>query len=96
MPTHSILNHIRRLGYTISIHRVNGTVEMHAVKLDGSEGPQIARCDDSDGPDETYRCACLLAKAVGILLEDGYRLQGQSDGMTQRMMRMNLTTCHAE
>jgi hypothetical protein len=32
MPTNAILNHIRRLGYIVSIHRVNDTVEMHAVK----------------------------------------------------------------
>jgi len=31
MPTDSILSYIRRLGYVVSIHRVNGTVEMHAV-----------------------------------------------------------------
>jgi hypothetical protein len=71
VPTQSILNHIRRLGYAVSIHRVNATIEMHAVKLAGSEAPQIARCNDGDGPDEQYRCACLLAKAVGIDLEDG-------------------------
>jgi hypothetical protein len=71
VSTQSILKHIERLGYAVSTHRVNGTVEMHAVKLDGSEAPQIARCDDGDGPDETYRCACLLATAVGIDLEDG-------------------------
>lgn len=71
MPIKSILNHIRRLGYHVSVHRVNGTVEMLAVKFFASEAPQIARCDDGDGVDETYRCACLLATAVGIELEDG-------------------------
>jgi hypothetical protein len=69
--TTSILKQLQSLCYVIYIHRVNGTVEMHAVKLDGTTDPQIARCEDGEGPDETYRCACLLATAVGIDLEDG-------------------------
>ena len=43
---------------------------MHAIKLDGTEVPQIARRNDGDGPAEDYRCARLLAQAVGIELED--------------------------
>jgi len=33
--------------------------------------PQIARCNDGDDSDCEYRCACLLAQAVGIELRDG-------------------------
>ena len=44
-------------------------VEMHAVKRDGPEEPQIVRCNDGDGPDDEYRCACLLAEACGLDLE---------------------------
>ena len=44
---------------------------MHAVKLDGTEVPHIARVIDGDGEAETYRCACELAQMVGIDLEDG-------------------------
>ena len=50
---------------------LNGTVEMRAVHLTGENEPQIARCKDGDGPDEEYRCACLLALAVGTDLLDG-------------------------
>jgi hypothetical protein len=67
----SVLKQVRSLGCAVSIHRVNGTIEMHAVKLDCSEPPQVARCDDGDTHDEIYRCACLLAWAVGIGLDDG-------------------------
>jgi len=66
-----ILQRIRELGYKVSVFKINDTVEMHAVKLDCTEPPQIARCNDGDGPDEEYRCACLLAQAVGIDLRDG-------------------------
>jgi hypothetical protein len=71
VPADAILNHIRSLGYTISIHRVNGTIELHAIKLDGTAEPQIARCADGDRPDEEYYAACLLATACGIELDDG-------------------------
>ena len=66
----SILAHIRSLGFTVKVFRVNGTVELHAVPMGDGE-PQVARCNDGDGPDEEYRAACLLATAVGIDLEDG-------------------------
>jgi hypothetical protein len=67
----SILKQIQSTGYVVSIHRVNGMIEMHAIKLDCTEQTQIARCADGNGYDEIYRCACLLASAVGIELEDG-------------------------
>ena len=67
----ALLSQIKRLGWTVSIHRVNGTIEMHAIPLDGESDPQIARCNDGDGPEEYFRCACLLASAVGIRLDDG-------------------------
>jgi hypothetical protein len=66
--TEGILVQIRSLSYVVKIFRINGTVEMHAVDLLNEREPQIARCNDGDGPDEEYRCACLLAGAVGIVL----------------------------
>jgi len=66
--TDAILAQIRNMNYVVKIFRINGTVEMHAVDLLGEREPQIARCNDGDGPNEEYRCACLLAGAVGIVL----------------------------
>jgi len=66
--TDAILSQIRSMGYIVKEFRINGTVEMHAVDLTGEREPQIARCNDGDGPDEKYRCVCLLAGAVGIVL----------------------------
>ena len=68
--TESILAQIRSAGYVVKVFKINGTVEMHAVPLPGEHKPQIARCNDGDGPEEDYRCACLLADAVGIDLVD--------------------------
>jgi len=64
--TEIILAQIRSMGYVVKIFRINGTVEMHAVDLAAEREPQIARCNDGDGLDEEYRCACLLADAVGV------------------------------
>jgi hypothetical protein len=70
MRTPALLQQIRNLGYTISTHCINGTIELHAVKLDCTEAPQIARCNEGDGPYEEYRAAHSLAQAVGIELND--------------------------
>ncbi len=67
--TAAFIKQIERLGYSVKVFRINGTVEMHAVSLRGETEPQIARCNDGDGPDDQYRAACLLAVAVGIDLE---------------------------
>ena len=69
--TAQVLAQVQRLGYVVKVFKVNDTVEMHAVPLRGDALPQVARCNDGDGPDEEYRAACLLAQAVGIDLEDG-------------------------
>lgn len=61
---------MQSLGWIVKMFRANGTVEMHAVHLAGKHELQIARCNDGDGPDEEYRCACLLASAIGIDLWD--------------------------
>ncbi len=68
--TTAILDHLRRLGWHITTHRVNETIELHAIRLDGSQLPQVARCNDGEGPDEEYRAACLLAAACGFEVED--------------------------
>jgi hypothetical protein len=70
--TDAILAQIRSMSYVVKVFRINGTVEMHAVDLACEREPQIARCNDGDGPDEEYRCGRLLAQAVGIVLWDGY------------------------
>jgi hypothetical protein len=67
----AILRQIESLGYVVKVFRINGTVEMHAVELRCEKPPQVSRCNDGDGEEETYRAACLLARAVGIGLEDG-------------------------
>jgi hypothetical protein len=69
VTTDAIISQIESLGWIVKTFRVNGTVEMHAVKLDCSQDPQVTRCNDGDGPDETYRCACLLAEAIGVRLK---------------------------
>jgi hypothetical protein len=66
-----ILELIASLGYAVSVHRVNGVVEMHAVKLADPSEQHISRVIDGDGTEEDYRCACELAQMVGIDLEDG-------------------------
>ena len=64
-----ILGRVRRLGYIVKEFRVNGTVEFHAVPLDGSPA-QVVRCNDGEDNESAYRAACLLAEAVGIALDD--------------------------
>lgn len=66
--TAAIIKQIESLGYIVKAFRANGTIELHAVPLWKGE-PQVARCNDGDGPDDEYRAACLLATAVGIDLE---------------------------
>ena len=56
---------------SISTHRVNGTIEYHAILARDPDQYQIVRCNDGDGPNEEYRAACLLADACGVDLEDG-------------------------
>ena len=75
----AVLHQIESLGYAVSVHRLGGSlhgtlppsIEMHAVRLDAAKPPQIARVVIESVDDPEYHCACLLAKAVGIGLEDG-------------------------
>ena len=67
----AILTQIRSLGWIVETFRVNGTVEVHAVHLACEWDPQIAPCNDGDGPGEEYRCARLFALAVGVKSADG-------------------------
>jgi hypothetical protein len=67
----AVLDQVRSLGYAVSVHRVNGVIEMHAVNLSNPDEQHISRVIDGDGPDESYRCACELAQMVGIELDDG-------------------------
>jgi len=65
-----ILDRVRRLGYVVKEFRINGTVEFHAVPLDGAPA-QVVRCNDGEDDESAYRAACLLAEAVGIDFGDG-------------------------
>ena len=72
MPTTPIiLSQLRQLGWLISTHRVNGTIELHAILRHDPDPVHIARCNDGEGDDEEYRAACLLAQACGVDLKDG-------------------------
>jgi len=78
--TRALLKQITSLGYTVSVHRIPSSllgrvgafVEMHAVDV-RSDPPvqQVARVGVGEDGDTDYRCACLLAEAVGIDLMDG-------------------------
>lgn len=68
MPTKAILKTIEKLGYAVMIRRTGEAVELVAVN---ESERHVARCDDGDGDEETYRAACRLAELVGIDLEDG-------------------------
>ena len=78
--TRSLLRQIESLGYTVSVHRIPSSllgrvgafVEMHAVDL-RTDPPvqQMARVGVDEVADAAYCCACLLAEAVGIHLDDG-------------------------
>jgi hypothetical protein len=72
------LRHITSPCYTVSVHRVGPSlhgssgayVEMHAI--DERTDPIVqcmARVGIAEGGDTDYRCACLLAEAVGINLK---------------------------
>ncbi len=53
----AVLRQVESLGYAVSVHRVNGVVVMHAVKLADPFEQHIARVIDGDGREEDYRCA---------------------------------------
>lgn len=78
--TLTLLRHISARGLSVSVFRLPasllgtqpGAVEMHAVGLSTDpSGQHIARVIEGEADDLDYRCACLLAEAVGIELEDG-------------------------
>ena len=48
MPTAAIFKQIESLGYAVSVHRMDGYVEMHAVLLSDPDHQHIARNDDCD------------------------------------------------
>jgi hypothetical protein len=78
--TRILLRQVESLGYTVSVHRIPSSllgsvgafVEMHAVGL-RADPPvqQMARVGLDEVVDAESRCACLLAEAVGIHLDDG-------------------------
>jgi hypothetical protein len=57
----AVLSSVRSLGYKVSGDYVNGVVEMHALLLSDPDQQHLARVDD-DGPEATYRRACVLAE----------------------------------
>ena len=76
----TLLRHVTALGFTVSVFRYPssllgtrpGAVEMHALDLT-TEPPtkHVARVVEGEAGDLDYRCACLLAEAVGVELDDG-------------------------
>jgi hypothetical protein len=68
--TAAILKQIELLGWRVREHRINGIIEFHAIEME-KELSHVARCNDGDGEEETYRAAVMLAQAVGMELEDG-------------------------
>ena len=60
------LRRIEARGWHVSAHFVNGTVELHAVRVDTHES-HVGRCDDGDDSDEQRCAAELLARAVGLI-----------------------------
>lgn len=68
--TATLLRKVEALAYTVSVFRVNGAIEIHAVPSSGEGDPHIARCNDGDGDEEAYRAACMLIEALGIDLRD--------------------------
>ena len=76
--TLAILRQITAMSYTVSVHRIPSSllgtvgafVEMHAVDF-RTDPPvqQMARIGVDEGGESDYRCASLLAEAVGIELE---------------------------
>jgi len=77
--TRALLRQVSSLGYTVSVFRFPrsllgalGSVEMHALDLSTDPPTQhVARVVEGEAGDPEYRCACLLARMVGIELRDG-------------------------
>ncbi len=59
------LRRIEARGSHVSVHFVNETVEMHAVRV-GTAEVHVARCNDGDEQPQQFRAAKLLAEALGI------------------------------
>lgn len=66
MITETILDHFRQLGFEVTVRRLGSAIEMHAVPLNGKGPRQVVRCGDGDGTVAELRCACLLARSVGV------------------------------
>ena len=60
-----VLRRIEARGWHVSVHFVNDTVEMHAVRVETGEA-QIARCNDGNEPSHQFRAAKLVADAIGV------------------------------
>ena len=66
MNTDTILDAIRSHGYIVTLQKVGGITEIHALGVSLTSEPHIFRCVDGDGPEEMQRCARLLAQELGI------------------------------
>ena len=59
----AILRQIEALGYAVSVHTMQGYVELHAVSRDGDEIPHVARCE-GNGEVEMHLAACACHHGV--------------------------------
>ena len=62
---------IESLGYAVAVRRFGSGVQMSAASLADPDVAHAASNAGGDGEDEEYHCACELARAVGVELEDG-------------------------
>jgi hypothetical protein len=60
----AMIKRIESRGWLVKTYQTGSALEMHVIKLDGTEQPLIARCNNGVGEYDRYRCACLLAEAV--------------------------------
>ncbi len=69
--TDSILSQVSSLGFTVSTHRANSTIEMHAVELIPPHEQFIAHVIDGDGRTMTTDAPANSPQLVGLKLDDG-------------------------
>ncbi len=59
------LRRIEARGWHVSVHLLNGKVEMHAVREQPREA-HVSRCEGGNESQHQFHAAKLLAEAVGV------------------------------